>query len=71
MPEVLGWAPVFTGPAGAVLSRRRVWRVQASCRAWMRCQAVARSVDQVQPGGIFRIFLRAWVTRRAGAEKIR
>jgi hypothetical protein len=37
----------------------------------MRCQAVARSVDQVQPDGIFRIFLRAWVTRRAGAEKIR
>jgi hypothetical protein len=56
----------FHGPAGV---RRDVgtggW-FQAGCRAWMRVQAVARSAAQAQPGGIFRMRLRAGVTRRAG-----
>jgi hypothetical protein len=32
---------------------------------------MARSVDHVQPGGIFRIRCLAWVTSRAGADRIR
>ncbi len=44
---------------------------QAGCRAWRRSQAVARSLDHCQPGGIFRIRRLAWVTSRAGADRIR
>lgn len=70
-PRVLGWAPGST--AGRVLRGcRDGWlSAQAGCRACKRSQAVARSLDQVQPCGIFRIRRLAWVTRRAGADRIR
>ncbi len=68
------WARVGAGSTvrPGVLGRRDGGvRVRRGCRAWRRVQAVVRCSAQAQPGGIFRIRLRAWWTRRAGAEKIR
>ena len=44
---------------------------QAGGRACRRSQAVARLGDHCQPGGIFRIRRLAWLTSRAGADRIR
>jgi hypothetical protein len=66
-PRALGWAPVPRS-AGAAGSGGG-WG-QTGCRAWRRSQALVRSVDHGQPGGIFRIRCLVWVTRWAGAERI-
>jgi hypothetical protein len=51
--------------------------LSAGCCGWSgrvqglpRAQAVARSRDHFQPGGIFKIRRRAWVIIRAGADRM-
>jgi hypothetical protein len=69
-PRVLGWAPGSTAGRVPRGCRDGWWSGQAGCKACRRSQAVARSVDHCQPGGIFRIRRREWLTRRAGADRI-